>query len=161
MQRRKIMLAVSVAAVALLAGACSIDVERNADGSLAVSAVMTEQSIQQELEQDPQNDNVVVDIVDGYILVEADRTERNGTTAAVSFRADIALENDDLVVEVSDATYDGFSIPQSFVDLWNDGLAQALRRAANQHPDASLLSVELANDEMATEWRLETPDSRN
>lgn len=160
MGTRKIMLAGSLAGFALLASACSLDVERNADGSLGVDAVMTEASIEAEIERNPQNETATVDIADGAMVVQVDRIERNGTEATVTFRADIGLRDGELVVAVSDAEYDGFAIPQSLVDVWNAELAQAIERASNRHPDASLVSITLDDGQIVSEWRLETPDSR-
>jgi hypothetical protein len=160
MGKAKIALAASVAALALFASACSIDVERNADGSLGVAAVMTEESLETEIERDPQNESVELEITDGYVLAEVARIERDGRRALVTFRADIGLQDGDLVVAVSDAEYDGFPIPQSFVQVWNEELARALRTAANQHPDAALLSITVDDGQIATEWRLETPESQ-
>ncbi len=160
MGKRSIFMAVGLATVALVVSACSIDVERNADGSLQVDTVITEQSLAAELERDPQNDNVSVDILDGYIVATADHTGIEGDTHAVSFRADVGVEDGTLTVQVSEVTFDGFPIPQSFVDQWNAELARAIERAARQHPDASLLSVSLSGDELAMEWRIETPESK-
>ena len=160
MGKRSILTAVGIAALALVASACSIDVERNADGSLQVDAVVTEQSMAAELERDPFNENVVVDIADGYLTASADRKGLGGNTNFVSFRADLSVAGETLTVSVSEATFDGFPIPESIVAQWNDDLARAIERAARQHPDAELVSVTLANDELAMEWRIETPESK-
>lgn len=161
MNTKSMSIAVGVAAVALLAGACSIDVERNADGSLQVDAVISEESLATELERDPQNENVVVDIRTGFLLVTTDRTDVRGVTSAVAFRADLGVSDDHLTVTVSDATFDGFPIPDSLVEQWNEGLATAIERAARRHPDASLQAVDLAGDELALEWRVDTPASKD
>lgn len=160
MNKRSILMAVGIAAVALLASACSIDVERNADGSLQVEGVITEADLAAELERDPQNENVSVDVGDGYMFVTADHTELDGSTHAISFRADLGVAENTLTVEVSEATWDEFPIPQPFVDQFNAELARAIERAARQHPDAALLSVDLSGDELAMEWRIETPESK-
>ncbi len=161
MNTKSMSMAVGVAAVALLASACSIDVARNADGSLQVDAVISEESLAGELERDPQNENVTVDIRDGFVLVTADRTDVRGVTGAVAFRADLGVADDHLTVTVSDAQFDGFPIPDTVVARWNEGLANAIERAARRHPDAALLAVDLAGDELALEWRVETPDSKS
>ena len=160
MGKRSILTAVGIAALALVASACSIDVERNADGSLNVDTVITEQSMAAELERDPRNENVVVDIVDGYIVASADHTGPGGRSNEVSFRADLGVANDRLTATVSEATFDGFPIPDSFVEQWNENLARAIERLAAQHPDASLVSVSLGDDELAMQWRIETPESK-
>ena len=160
MGKRSILTAVGIAALALVASACSIDVERNADGSLNVDTVITEQSMTTELERDPCNENVVVDIADGYIVASADRLGRGGSTNTISFRADLGVAGDRLTASVSEATFDGFPIPESLVEQWNEDLARAIERLAGQHPDASLVSVSIGDDELAMQWRIETPESK-
>ena len=160
MRKRSILTAVGIAALALVASACSIDIERNADGSLQVDGVITEQSLAAELERDPKNENVTVDILDGYFVVAADHTEFDGSTHAIAFRADLGVADGTLTVEISEATWDDFPIPQSFVDQFNAELARAIERAARQHPDATLIAVSVGGDEVAMEWRIETPESR-
>lgn len=159
MGTRSILTAAGIAAFALIVGACSIDVERNADGSLQVDAVITEASLAAELENDPFNENVTVDITDGYLLATVDRIDASGEADAVAFRADLGVADGHLTVIVSEATFDGFPIPETFVERWNAELARAIERAARQHPDAELISVELAGDELSMEWRIETPES--
>ncbi len=159
-KRTTILTAVAIAAFALVASACSIDIERNADGSLQVDAVVTEASLAAELERDPLNENVVIDIQDGFITAEADRIDPNGGSNAVSFRVDVGVADGGLTVVVSDATIDGFAIPQALVEHWNGDLARALERASRRHPDASLVSVSVGGDELTMEWRLDTPESK-
>lgn len=160
MGRKSTLLAAGIGLFALVASACSIDVERNADGSLRVDAVVSESSLAAELERDPHNENVVVDVMDGFILVEADRIDARNRQIDVAFRADVSAEGGGLAVVVSDATFDGFSIPQSFVAEWNEALAAALERASRRHPDATLVAVSVGGDELAMKWRIETPESR-
>jgi hypothetical protein len=160
MGKRTILTAVGIAAFALVASACSIDIERNADGSLQVDGVITESSLAAELERDPLNQSVAVDIQEGFVLVEADRVDPAGGSNAVAFRVDVGVADGHLDVVVSEATFDGFPIPEPLVEHWNGDLARALERAGNRHPDATLLSVDVGGDELAFEWRIETPESR-
>ncbi len=159
-RKKTLLVAVGIGLFALVAAACSIDVERNADGSLQVEAVVTEASLAAELERDALNEAVTVDIRDGYIQAEVDRLDPQGGSNAVAFRADVGVADEHLSVEVSEATIDGFPIPESFVDAWNGELARALERAGRRHPDASLVSVATAGDELTMEWRIETSESQ-
>ena len=160
MGRKSTLLAAGIGLFALVASACSIDIERNADGSLQVDAVVSEASLAAELERDQHNESVVVDIQDGYIAVDVDHIDPRDGRHDVAFRADVAAVDGGLEVVVSDATYDGFTIPESFVADWNAELAEALERASRRHPDASLVSVTTGSDELAMQWRIETPESK-
>lgn len=161
MGKRTILTTVGIAAFALVASACSIDIERNTDGSLQVDGAITEAGLAAELERDPLNENVTVDIQDGFVLVGADRLDPAGGTNAVAFRVEVGVDAGHLDVAVSDATFDGFPIPEPFVEHWNRDLARALERASERHPDATLLSVDVGGGELAFEWRIETPESRS
>lgn len=160
MGRKSALVAAGIGLFALVASACSIDIERNADGSLQVEGVISEASLAAELERDQHNENVAVDIRNGYLAVDVDRIDPRDGRHDVSFRADVAAVDGGLQVVVSEATYDGFTIPESFVADWNAELADALERASRRHPDASLVSVTVGGDELAMEWRIETPESK-
>lgn len=121
----------------------------------------TESSLAAELERDPLNENVVVDVQEGYVLVEVDRLDAAGSANAVAFRVDVGVADGHLDVAVSKATFDEFPISEPMVEHWNRDLARALERASSRHPDATLVSVAVGGDERAFEWRIETPESRD
>jgi len=159
------MMLVAVAAFALLAGACSIDVARNDDGSLQVETVLTEDSLADELAKgvdDPQVNFVTVDMKDGFALVEMERTRDSGVGVDdVSFRVDLSVDDDHLAVDVTNATWNGIPIPQDLVDLWNDELAAQIEADAKADPDSTLVSVSLTETAMTMEFHVETDQSKS
>jgi hypothetical protein len=135
-------------------------VERNSDGSLQISSLMTADSLAAQFERDPRNDRVTVEIQDGFMLVDAAGTERNGDEFVASFRVDLGLSGDVLTVDISDAVYNGWTIPADVVQRWEDAIAAELTKAARDNPNATLVSVNADGGQIAMEWRIETRESR-
>ena len=148
-----------VVALGLVASACRIDVERNADGSLQVEALITEGDIATEigLADDPDFENVVVQLEDGYALFEAsgpnddDRTR----TDEVTFRMELFVVDGRLGAEVSDAYWNGIEVPQVFVDEWNAELAEDLEKSAKKDKDSTLIDVEITDEHVRFEFRID------
>ena len=161
----RIMMMVAVLAFALLAGACSIDVARNDDGSLQVESVLTEDSLAAELEKginDPQVNYLTVDMKDGYALVDMERRRDSGLGVdTVSFRVALSVGDGHLVVDVTDAVWNGIDIPQELVDIWNEELAKQIEADAKKEPDSTLVAVSLTEDALTMEWHLETEESKS
>lgn len=160
MRTKKMLLTASLAVLAIAASACTIDVERNTDGSLQINSLMTAEALETEFERDPKNEDVSVEIRDGFMLVDASGTERNGDEFAVNFRVDVGLAGDTLAVDISDAFYNGWEIPSDIVEQWDDAIAAELTKAARNDPDATLVSVVADNGQIEMEWRVETRESR-
>ena len=162
---KKTMMLVAVAAFALLAGACSIDVERNDDGSLDIETVLTEESLANELAKginDPNVESLTVDMKDGYALVEmAAKSEWNNGTDEVSFKVEMFVVDGRLGVDVTEAVWNDISIPQELVDIWNDALAKELEEGAKKDPDSTLVAVELTEDALTMEFHHETEESKS
>jgi hypothetical protein len=158
------MMLAAVVAFALVAGACSIDVARNDDGSLQVETVLTEQSLADELTKgvdDPQVNYLTVDMKDGYALVDMERTRDSGFGIDnVSFRVDLSVGDGHLVVDVTEAEWNGISIPQELVDIWNAELAAQIEADAKKDPDSALVSVSLTETALTMEWHVETDQSK-
>ncbi|MDX2344664.1 MAG: hypothetical protein QNL12_13555, partial [Acidimicrobiia bacterium] len=93
----RMMILVAVAAFALVAGACSIDVERNEDGSLELETVLTEESVKNEISKgidDPQVNYLTVDMKTGHALVAMERVRDSGFGVdTISFRVDLRVED--------------------------------------------------------------------
>ncbi len=160
MGTKKMLLVTALTALAVAASACTIDVERNSDGSLQISSLMTADSLAAEFERDPRNDRVTVEIQDGFMLVDAAGTERNGDEFIASFRVDLGLSGDVLTVDISDAVYNGWTIPADVVQRWEDAIAAELTKAARDNPNATLVSVIADGGQIAMEWRIDTRESR-
>ena len=158
---------VAVTAFALLLGACSIDVERNADGSLQIETVLTEESLANEIAKgidDPDVESMTVDMKDGYALVDivgkSDRDIGDGKDS-ISFRVDMFVDDDHLGVEVTNALWNDIEIPQELVDVWNEELAAELEASAKEDPDSTLVAVSLTEDALTMEFRVETDQSKS
>ena len=160
----KTFLVAGVVAFGLIAGACQLDVERNSDGSLQIEAIITEADIATEiaLGMEAKEGSVSVDLRDGFALVEAEGpTEDNPLTEAFSFRMELFVDGDHLGAEISDAVWNGIDIPEEFVEIWNEELAKELEEGAKEDPDSTLVDVEITEDTLRFEFRVETEQSRD
>ena len=156
---------IAVAALALLAGACSIDVERNEDGSLQLTTVLTEDSLANEIAKgidDPNVESMTVDMKDGYALVEIQAQRESGFgTDNISFRVDLFVVDGHLGVNVTNAVWNDIPIPQELTDIWNEELAAQLEADAKEDPDSTLVAVELTENSLTMEFRHETEESKS
>jgi hypothetical protein len=154
-----------LAAVALFASACQLDVERNTDGSLQIEAIIDEADIATELgfaiSEDPDAESMTVDLKDGYALIEAvGKNERGTRTDTVSFRLELFVDGDHLGATVSDAVWNDIEIPDELVEVWNEELAAELEASAKEDPDSTLAAVEITEDQLRFEFRVETEQSK-
>jgi len=159
----KMFLAAGLAAFGLIAGACQLDVERNTDGSLSIEAVIAETDIATEiaLGMAAEEGTVTVDLKDGYALVTGEGpTEEHPLTETVSFKLELFVDGDHLGAEISDATWNGYDIPSEIVNVWNEELAKELEAGAKEDPDSTLVDVEITEDDLRFEFRVETDESR-
>ncbi len=156
---------VAVAAFALVAGACSIDVERNDDGSLQIETVLTEESVKNEIAKgidDPQVNYLTLDMKEGYALVDMERVRDSGIGVDnISFRVDLFVDNGHLGVNITEAVWNEFPIPQELVDIWNEEMAVELEREAKEDPDSTLVAVNLSETELTMEFHHETEESKS
>lgn len=149
----------ALAALALLASACSIDVERNADGSLQVAGEITAESLAAEFERDPENDSVEVRIDDGVMWLDVEGVDENGDYVA-NLRVELAADDGALVVDITEAFYNGWTVPDEIRDEFNQAIAKEIKKAVKQNPDATLLSLVADDGKVVTQWRVETRDSK-
>ncbi len=156
---------VAVAAFALLAGACSIDVSRNDDGSLQIETVLTEESLANELAKGIDDPNVIsmdVDMKDGFALVTMEaKSEWGDGVDDVSFKVEMFVVDGHLGVNVTEAVWNDIPIPQELTDIWNEELAKQLEEDAKEDPDSTLVAVELTENDLRMEFRLETDESKS
>lgn len=160
MKSQKLLVATAVAGLALIASACSINVERNPDGSLQAVGTITEASLEAEMERDPMNESVELDFQDGGVIVASVERREGAAVNTVDFTADVGSTDGQLYAEVTEATFDGFPIPDQWLAAWNEELSRGLRQAAGEHPGATLESLTVDGDSMTFEWRFETDESR-
>ncbi len=148
-----------IAALALIAGACSINVERNDDGSLQVKGEITAQALATEFERDPENDSVKVSIDRGVMLLDVEGVDENGEYVA-NVRIELSAVDGVLVVNITEAFYNGWTVPDDMRAEFNAEISKEIREAVEENPDATLVSLVADNNKIVTEWRIETEDSK-
>lgn len=161
--KNRMMLVGLVATLGLIASACQLDVERNPDGSLQIEAIITEADIATELgfAEDPDFETVVIDLRDGYAVFDATGPNEDDKTRTdeVSFKMELFVVDGHLGAEVSDAVWNGIDVPQLFIDEWNEELAKDLEKSAKEDPNSTLVDVEITDDQVRFEFRVE--DKKN
>jgi hypothetical protein len=157
-----IILALLFSALAL--AGCSIDIERNPDGSLSVESSMTEAAIQDELRlalADPLIKDIQVELHTGYIEVRGERQRPDGSQDdTLGFRLELGVDDGELTATISEATLDGKPLDPQRVATWNKKITNRLDRASQRHPNATLQTVSVTNSELRMTWRVETARSR-
>jgi hypothetical protein len=156
---RKITIGVLATMLGLAMSACSIDVQRNDDGSLKVFTTLTEESMQAEIDRaldDPAVQDLTVDLAEGHALVSVTRFEPSGATSVVEFRVDLAVVDGHLGAEISDAQWDALPVPGPIVARWNERIGSALERAGRRHPHATLVDVTISDTELDMQWHVAT-----
>ena len=159
MRSKKTFLMAMVAALALVLSACSVNIERNEDGSLQIDGEITAESLATEFQRDPENDSVEVAIEDGVMLLDVEGVDENGEYVA-NLRAELSVDDGVLVVDITEAFYNGWTVPEEIRDEFNKEIAKEIKKAVNQNPDATLLSLVADNGKIVTGWRVETKDSK-
>ena len=143
---------------------CQVGINRNDDGSLRLEAHMPETALEQEIRSaiaDPLIREVSVDLRSGYLLAEASRERLNGDGQdSLSFRLDLGARDGHMAAVISDVVFDGFSLRQDRVNLWNQRIATNLERAGSRSQDSQLVEVQVEPDAVTLVWRVETPRSR-
>jgi ABC-type glycerol-3-phosphate transport system substrate-binding protein len=159
MRSTKVLMVAVLTALALLASACSIDVERNDDGSLRIDGEITAESLAAEFERDPENNSVDVAIKDGVMLIDVAGVDENGEYVA-NLRVELSAGDGTLVVDITEAFYNGWTVPDKIRDEFNKAIAKEIRKAVQENPDAALVSLVADDGKIVTEWRVETEDSK-
>ena len=105
---------------------------------------------------------VTVDLKNGYALVEAEGpSEDHPLTDTFSFKLELFVDGDHLGAEISDAVWNDIEVPEAFVEIWNEELAKELGAGAKEDPDSTLAAVEITEDTLRFEFRVETDESRD
>ncbi len=147
----------------LLMSACSMQVNRNPDGSLRVEAAIPEASVQQEIEaglDDPLIVALHAELQDGYVQVSGKRVRPlGGGSDAFSFALRLSAQDGHLVTEMSEVTFGGRQVDERLVSVWNERLGTKLERAGRRSPNVSLQSVSVSEESLNFVWRVETPRS--
>lgn len=154
----------AVALLSLMVSACSVNLSRNADGSVGVEVMMPEESVQDELSAgltNPLITDLQVELHDGYAQVMGER-QRPLAEGVDLFGFELRLRAEDgrIAATISEATINGYPVDAARVGVWNEQMAARLARAGQRHPNAELLSVRISETALTLEWRVETARSR-
>lgn len=155
MRTKRMLMVGALAALAVVASACSIDIERNADGSLKIDSVLTAESFAAELERDPLNNDTEISIQDGVMTMTIDGVEETGEEYVATLLVDLGVQNGRLFVDITQADYNGYDVPEWIVDAYNEAIERAIRVGAEDDPNTTLVSLVADNDQIVTEWRVE------
>ena len=162
--KTKIMVLGLLIVMGLAVSACSVEIERNADGSLTVESSMTRDALQDELEAaiaDPLVREFTADLHDGYILVTSERERvMSDETDTMTFRLDLGVSDGHLTATISDAQINDLPIEEERVAVWNERTATRLERSGQRNPNSTLQAVTVSEDSVTMVWRVETPRSR-
>jgi predicted small secreted protein len=150
-------ISISLLVFALLLSACQRNVTRNGDGSVDVETVVTQEELQDAISAsiaDPLIQNLTVSLQSGYILVSGTRQRLNETskTDTLSFRIDLGVSNGQLTSTISNAQFDGFTVEQNRLDLWNTTIANRIARIGNKSPNSTLKSVTVTSSAVTMIW---------
>lgn len=160
---RKALLATMIG-VALIASACSIDVEANPDGSLTLTSNVTEQRLQTAINtsiDDPAVESLEVDFRDGYVRIDGTGPDaQTGRVNETSFDARLSVVDGHLDVDISDAIWNDQPVAQWIVEIWNESLARNLEREGRKNPDATLTEVTVTDTDITMVWHVETEASK-
>jgi hypothetical protein len=162
--KTRIMVLGLLMVMGLAVSACSVEIERNTDGSLAVESSMTGDALQDELEAaiaDPLVREFTADLHDGYILVTSERERvMSDETDTMTFRLDLGVSDGHLTATISDAQLDDLPIEEERVAVWNERIATRLERSGQRNPNSTLQAVTVSEDSVTMVWRVETARSR-
>ena len=142
----------------LLVTACTRNIVRNDDGSIAVETKITQQELQQVITSsisDPLVKNVTVSLQTGYVLVSGEHQRLNDAnkTDSLTFRLDLSANNGQLTATITDAKIDGVSIEQNRVDNWNQAIANRISNFSKKTGKATLQTVSITPESVTMTWK--------
>jgi len=143
--------------------ACNVETERNDDGSLTMTSVMSDAEVQEELAAARNTDNrtVTADLHDGYIALTVEgQNPETGESGTLTFRATPGIADGHLNIAISEALRNGEPLDAARLTRWNERLATRLDRRADRRPNRTLESVTVTEDTLTMVWRVATPRSR-
>jgi hypothetical protein len=142
----------------LLVTACTKNIVRNSDGSLAVETKISQQELQQVITSsiaDPLVKNVTVSLQTGYVLVSGEHQRLNDSSKmdSLTFRLDLSASNGQLTAKITDAKIDGVSIEQNRVDNWNQAIANRISNFSKKTGKATLQTVSITPESVTMTWK--------
>lgn len=141
----------------LFLSACERNISHNDDGSVVVVTVITQQELQEAITAsvaDPLVKELTVSLQSGYIFVSGTRERLNDPTKidTLSFRLDLGVSNGQLTSTISDAQFDGFTIEQNRLDLWNTTIANKIANLGSKNSNSTLKSVTVTPEAVTMIW---------
>jgi hypothetical protein len=145
--------------VVLLVTACTKNIVRNDDGTVAVETTISQQQLQEVITSaiaDPLVKNVTVSLQSGYVLVSGERQRLNDSskTDSLTFRLDLSVGNGQLSATISNAQIDGVSIEQNRVDNWNQTIANRLSNLGKKNEKATLQAISITSELVTMTWKV-------
>ena len=148
---------------ASLLSACSIERERNADGSLTATTVIDGDTLEEEMElaldyNDSLVQNVEVVLQDGTIDMTVERAhfDDSSVTDTITFDMILGVDDGQLTVTFSDVQLNGEAAPEEAVERWSTRIANRLSGYHANHERRSLESVMVTPDAVTMVWHIET-----
>jgi hypothetical protein len=143
--------------IILSLSACNRNITRNGGGSAEVETTITQQELQDTINAsiaDPLIQELTVSLQQGYILVSGTRERLNDSsiTDTLSFRLDLGVSNGQLSSTISNAQFDGFTVEQNRLDLWNTTIANRITRLAQKSPNTTLKSMNITTSAVTMIW---------
>ena len=144
-------------ALILLLSACQRNATRNGNGSVDVETSITQQELQEVINggiADPLIQELTVSLQSGYILVSGTRQRLNDSSKSdtLSFQLDLSVRDGQLTATISNAQFDGFTVEQNRLELWNTTIANKITRIAQKSPNSALTSVSVKPSAVTMKW---------
>ncbi len=126
-----------------------------------METVITQQELQEAITAsiaDPLIKELTVTLQSGYILVSGTRERLNDPTKmdTLSFRLDLGVSNGQLTSTISDMQFDGFTVEQNRLDLWNITIANKIANLGSKNPNSTLKSVTVTPEAVTMVWTAST-----
>ncbi len=161
-QNRRFLILGALLTLGLLMSACSIELERNEDGSLTATTSIGGAELESELELalsfgGSQVQELELDLNEGSIDVWLERQRKDGEQVdELSFTLELSAEDGGLVAELSEVEINGEPATEEMVERMSQRIADRLARYKENHPRRSLQSVSVSADSVTMVWRIET-----
>ncbi len=143
--------------ITLFLSACERNITRYDDGTVDVETVVTQQELQETITASIANPlirELTITLQSGYILVSGTRERLNDPTKTdtLSFHLDLVVSDGQLTSTISDAQFDGFTIEQNRLDLWNTTIANKIAVLGSKSPNSTLKSVTVTPEALTMVW---------
>ena len=145
--------------ILLMVTACTKNIVRNDDGSVAVETTISQQQLQEVITSaiaDPLVKNVTVSLQSGYVLVSGERQRLNDAskTDSLTFRLDLSVGSGHPAAAISNAQIDGVAIEQNRVDNWNQTIANRLSNFGGRNENATLQAINITPESVIMTWNV-------